>query len=112
MATLVTQVITESGLSPSFTAASSGGDSYSPSSNTALYFKNGSGAPITVTVVTTASLYGQPISNVGVIVPASGEVIAGPFDPGMVQQPNSSLANLTYSGVTNLTVAVIECPSA
>lgn len=112
MAVLVTQKTTASGLTPSFQSAASGGDSYEPASNTFLYLKNGSGSPITVTIVTTATIYGQPISNVSVVVPAGGESLAGPYDPGMVAQPGSSLANLTYSGVTNLTVAVIQCPSA
>jgi hypothetical protein len=112
MAILVTQKTSASGLTPSFQAASSGGDQYEPASDTILYFKNGSGSPITVTVVTTASIYGQPISNVSVTVPANGEILAGPYDPGMVAQSGSSLANLTYSGVTSLTVAVIQCPSA
>lgn len=112
MATIATQSTSASGLTPSFQAASSLGDIYEPASNTILYFKNGSGSPITVTVVTTASIFGQPISNVSVVVPASGEILAGPYDPGMVAQPGSSYANLTYSGVTNLSVAAIQCPSA
>jgi hypothetical protein len=109
---LQTQKITQAGLSPAYQAASSGGDSYTPSSTTFLAFKNGSGAQITVTIDTTASLYGQPIGNVAVAVAAGAEVFAGPFDPGMVQQPNSSLANMTYSSTSNLTVAAISCPAA
>lgn len=112
MALIATQSIAASGLTPSFQAAASGGDQYSPASNTFLYFKNGSGSPITVTVVTTATIFGQPISNVAVSVPAGGESLCGPFDPGMVAQSGSSLANLTYSGVSSLTVAAIQCPSA
>lgn len=108
MATLITQAITQPGIQPSYQAASVGGDQYTPSSNTFLAFKNGSGAPITVTVVTNASLFGQPISNVAVPVASGAEVFCGTWDPAMVQQTGSSLANLTYSGVTNLSVAVIS----
>jgi hypothetical protein len=111
MAVLITQTVTTSGLTPAYQAASSGGDQWEPSSTTFLAFKNGSGAAITVTVATTATAYGQPISNVAISVPASSEVFAGPFDPGMVQQPGSSLANLSYSSTTSLTVAAINCPA-
>ena len=112
MATLITQPISQAGLSPAYQAASVGGDSYTPSSVTFIALKNGSGAPITLTVVTTASIFGQPIGNIAVPIPAGAEVFCGPFDPGEVQQPSSSLASLTYSGVTSLSVAAISCPAA
>ena len=98
MAVLLTQPIAQSGLQPAYQAAAVGGDQYTPSSITFLAFKNGSGAPITVTVVTNASLFGQPISNVAVAVAAGAEVFCGPWDPAMVQQTGSSLANLTLLG--------------
>ena len=112
MALIPTQTISQGGLQPSLQAASSGGDTYQPSSSTFLQIKNGSGSQITVTVVTTATAYGQPISNIALAVPAGAEVFAGPFDPGEVQQPGSTLANLTYSAVTSLTIAAISCPPA
>ena len=112
MAVLITQPISQAGIQPAYQAASVGGDSYTPSSVTFLAFKNGSGAPITVTIVTNASLFGQPISNVAVPVAAGAEVFCGPWDPGMVQQTGSSLANITYSSVTSVTVAAIACPAS
>lgn len=112
MATLITQPISQAGLSPAYQSASSGGDQYTPSSVTFIALKNGSGSPITLTVVTTATIYGQPIGNIAVPIAAGAEVFCGPFDPGEVQQPGSSLANLTYSGVSNLTVAAISCAAA
>lgn len=111
MALLTTQAIGAAGLAPAFQAASAGGDSWAPTSSTFIAAKNGSGAQITITVVTTATAFGQPISNVAVPIPAGGEVWFGPFDPGMVAQPGSTLADLTYSGVTSLTIAAIQCPS-
>jgi hypothetical protein len=107
-----TQTITQAGLTPAFQAASAGGDSWAAASTTFLAFKNASGAQITVTIVTTASFFGQPISNVAIPVPAGAEVSAGPFDPGMVQQAGSNLANVTYSATSGLTVAAISCPAA
>ena len=112
MALLQTQTITQAGLAPSLQAASVGGDQYYPTSSTFLYVKNGSGAPITVTVATTATIFGQPISNVAVSVPAAGEEMLGPYDPGMVAQPVTNLANVTYSAVASLSIAAISCPPA
>lgn len=98
-------------MQPAYQAASAGGDSWQPSSNTFLAAKNGSGASITITVTTTATIYGQPISNIAIVVPSGAEVFFGPFDPGEVTQPGSGLGNLTYSAVTSLTVAAVRCPS-
>lgn len=112
MATLITQPISQAGLQPSYQAASSGGDQYTPSSVTFLALKNGSGSPITLTVATTATIYGQPIGNIAISIPSSSEVFCGPFDPGEVQQSGSSLANLTYSGVTNLSIAAVSCAAS
>ncbi len=98
-------------MQPAYQAASSGGDEWQPSSNTFLAAKNGSGSPITVTITTTATIFGQPISNIAVAVPAGAEVFFGPFDPGEVAQSGSGLGSLTYSAVTSLTVAAVQCPS-
>lgn len=111
MALLQTQTIAQAGLTPALQAASSSGDTWEPATTTFLAFKNGSGSQITVTVQTTASFYGQPLSNVAIPIPAGAEVWAGPFDPGQVRQQGSNLAGLTYSSVTGLTVAAISCPS-
>jgi len=112
MSLIQTQAITAAGLTPSFQAASSGGDQWEPASNVFLAAKNASDAQITITVATTAVAYGQPISNVAVPIPAGGEVWFGPYDPGMVAQPGTNLADLTYSSVSGLTIAAVSCPSA
>lgn len=110
MALIQTQTISQAGLSPALQAASVGGDQWQPSTTTFLQFKNGSGAQITVTVATVATIYGQPISNIAIPVSAGGEVFAGPFDPGEVAQAGTGLANLSYSATTGLTVAAISAP--
>ena len=111
MALIQTQAITTAGLTPAFQAASAGGDTWEPTSSTFLAFKNGSGAQITVTVPTTATFFGQPISNIAIPVPAGAEVWAGPFDPGMVQAATSNTASLTYSASAGLSVAAVSCPA-
>lgn len=112
MSQIATQTVTQAGLSPSLQACSSGGDTYSPSATTFLYVKNGDSAQHTVTVHTTFSAYGQPISNVAVPVPAGAEMMLGPFDPGMVADPETTLATVTYDAVTSMTIAAINCPAA
>lgn len=110
MALIETQTVTQAGLSPGLQAASAGGDQWLPASSTFLYFKNGGGSQVTVTIATTATVYGQPISNISVAVPAGGEVMCGPFDPGEVAQPGTNLGQLTYSATAGLTLAAISCP--
>lgn len=108
---IATQTVTKAGLSPSLQACSAGGDTYSPSATTTLYIKNGDSEQHTVTVHTTATIYGQPISNVAIVIPAGGEVMAGPFDPGMVADPSTTLATVTYDAVTSMTIAAINSPA-
>lgn len=112
MSLIPTQTVTAGGLAPSLQAASAGGDTYSPSATTMLYIKNGDSAQHTVTVHTTFSAYGQPISNVAINVPAGGEIMCGPFDPGMVADPATTLATVTYDAVTNMSIAAISVPAA
>lgn len=112
MSLIATQTVTQAGLSPSLQACSSDGDTYAPSATTFLYVKNGDTAQHTVTVHTTATAYGQPISNVAVPIPAGTEMMFGPFDPGMVANPETTLATITYDAVTSMTVAAINCPAA
>lgn len=111
MSQIVTQTVTLAGLAPSLQACSSS-DTYAPSATTFLYVKNGDTVQHTVTVHTTASLYGQPISNVAIPVPAGSEIMAGPFDPGMVASPETTLATVTYDAVTSMSIAAINCPAA
>lgn len=107
MAQLTVQQITQEGLAAAFVAASGGGDSYQPNPHTFLAVKNGSGSSINVTIATTAEEYGEPIDDIVVAVPAGDTVFLGPFQPGEVAQPDTGLADITYSAVTTVTVAAL-----
>jgi hypothetical protein len=98
-----------SGLAPSFTAASSEGDTFLNDGQTVLYLKNGGSGSVTATVACqTACNYGV-MHDAAVAVPAGEERIIGPFARGRFSN-NSGYAAVTYSGVDSLTVAAIQFP--
>lgn len=110
MAALATQAIIRAGLTPSFAAAAGGGDTFTPDADTYLRVKNASAGVITVTVVTPRTDgAGNPVADTTFTVPiTTGDVIAGPFPAEVYADPNTGLANITYSGVTSLTIAVLK----
>ena len=107
MAALTTQQISPTGITPTFVACTSGGDTFTPGPKTFLDIKNGAGATVTVTIDTTAIEFGEPIANVVVSIPVSTEMLVGPFQPAEVEQGGTGQAQLTYSAVTSLTIAVL-----
>ena len=111
MATLATQKVTRAGLlNPTFAACTVGGDRFTPDSNTHLHVKNGSGGALTVTIAATKVVIpNEQLPNVVVSVPAGGEARIGPFPYDVFAATDGSgLADVTYSGVTSLTIAVIQ----
>ena len=107
MALLAKQQIINTGLVPAYSAAAGGGDTFNPGDNTFLHAKNASGAPITVTVDSkTPSNFGTDVDLV-VAVAAGSERMIGPLPASRFQDPTTGLGNVTYSGVTSLTVAVL-----
>lgn len=111
MATLATQTITRAGLAATLAAANAGGDKFTPTDRTYLEVNNGSGGAITVTIETPATAQGEPITDRAVSVAAGARVRIGPFPGGIFADPaDSGLCDITYSGVTSLTIAAIELP--
>lgn len=110
MATLAPQSIVLTGLNPSYAAASAGGDEFVNDGKKFLHVKNGGAGAINVTAVCqTACNYGtgSPTHDDVVAVPAAGERIIGPFPPGRFNDGNGKV-QITYSGVTSLTVALLS----
>jgi hypothetical protein len=108
MSILATQTVTQAGLIPAMTSCSSSGDQFQPASTTILLFVNDGGTAEDVTVAVTATAYGQPVSDVEVVVPAGGQAVCGPYDPGEVAAAQTGLASISYSNATPLTVAVLS----
>lgn len=107
MALIAPQQIAITGTTPTFAAASGGGDTVAPDDRAFLRVKNASGGAITVTVVVPGTTYGQNNPDVAVNVPATtGDVLIGPLVPALADP--TGVISITYSGVTSLTVAVVK----
>lgn len=107
MATLTVQTVTRSGLSPSFTAASAGGDAFPNAGNVFHVVKNGDSSAHTVTYVTQATEDGLEIADREVAIPAGEERWTGPF-PKETYNDGTGHVQVTYDGVTGLTGAAVS----
>lgn len=108
MALLSTAVSTVAGTTITYAAAAGGGDTFARASDYQdVRVKNGSGSPITVTMVIPGNTpEGQPWPDVAVSVPAGGEKSIRV--PASAVDSSTGFCSLTYSGVTSLTVAVVS----
>lgn len=104
MATLTVAQTTFAGVLIGAATAAGGGDKFLNDGSARFYAKNGSGGSITVTVATPGKPGGQTITPVAIVLAAGAEKFAGPFDPAYFNDA-TGFVNLTYSGVTSLTVA-------
>ena len=108
MAALTVQNVALIGLAPAYAVAAGGGDTFVNNPDTFLHVKNGGASPITVTVVTPATVNSIAIADVAVSVPAAGERMIGPFIPTNLFNDSTGVASITYSAVTSVTVAAIR----
>src|SRR5690348_578097 len=107
MATLATQPVAANGTTITFAAATSGGDAAHVGDNHYLVVNNASGAAITVTLATTAKDTGFDVADNAVSVGAGKIAMIGPLKAALYADANQ-LCQITYSGVTSLTVAVVQ----
>ena len=111
MATLTVQEISLTGLTISFAAAAGGGDQFANSGKEFLYVKNGGGGSINVTV-DSQTLCDQGNDHDAVVaVGAGSEECIGPFNKGRFDDSSENV-QITYSGVTSVTVAVVRLPES
>lgn len=107
MATLATQVQNLAGITPTYASAAVGGDRFTPGDTTCIEVVNGSGGAITVTVDSKVnSNFGTDV-NVSVVVGAGARAKIGPFPAQRFAAPDG-LGDISYSGVTSLTVGVFS----
>lgn len=107
MATLATQPITPTGTVPSFAAASAGGDKCHCGDSIYLAVDNGSGASVTVTLATPATVEGFAVAENAVTVAAGATAFIGPIDPALYRA-SDGLCAITYSASASVTVAALE----
>ena len=112
MALIAPQLLVETGVAPSFAAATGGGDTCAPGDKTFLVVKNGGGAPITVTLAAfpDTAPWGAAIPDPTVSVPAAGERWIGPLRGSSYANASTGLVGISYSGVTSVTVGVFTIP--
>ena len=113
MATLTTQQITPAGVTPTYAAATGGGDKIVPGPTVFLHVKNTSGTSTIVTLddPRSASPAGASQFNpdVAVTVPiTTGDKMIGPLSAERFESPSDGLIAVTYSQVTGISVAAIR----
>jgi hypothetical protein len=108
VATLAVRSIGLAGLSPTYAAASSGGDKIKPGKGTFLHVKNAGASSATVTLATPGTVSGLAIADRTVTVAAGGsQLIPVPADL-YGNAADSGLATISYSVATDLTVAALR----
>lgn len=109
MATLAVQEVTRAGVALTLAAAAGGGDKFAPSDRTWLRVTNGGAGAITVTIVTPNTLISDvAITDVAVSVGAGATREIGPFPYEHFANSADGLADITYSGVTSVTVGAFK----
>lgn len=112
MALLTAQVTTLTGLEPTFTAASAGGDTFATTGKELLYIKNAGAATRTVTVNdpnTTGPTGAKAFdADVDIVIPAGEERVAGPFTAARFRDTADNEVHMTYSSEADLTLALIR----
>ena len=107
MSTLNVQKVVLAGLTPSYGAAAAGGDEFVNSGREFLHVKNGHTSPQTVTVNSQAACNQGYDHDAAVAIPASEERMIGPFPKDRFDDAGGKV-QITYSGVTALTIAAVQ----
>lgn len=107
MATLTVQAISLSGVTPSYAACGAGGDEFANSGQEFIHVKNGSGGNLDVTINSQVNCSQGFDHDSVVTVTAGSEEIIGPFPKSRFDDANDKV-QITYSGVTSLTIAVLQ----
>lgn len=106
----VQQIQRLTGLTPAYTAAQapgSGSNAFQNEGKTFVHIKNASGAPITATFQTPATLNDLAVADLVITVAAGAEKMAGPFEPGVFNQSDGKVY-VDWSLETSVTAAVLR----
>ncbi|MGW4986317.1 hypothetical protein ACWEQ3_01520 [Streptomyces mirabilis] len=108
MASLSPQRIPLAGLAGAYAAASAGGDNAPIGGRFFLEVRNGGASPVTVSIASPSTLDGLTIAGASLVVPANGSGMI-PMG-GVYRNRTTGRADITYSAVTSVSVAVFELP--
>lgn len=110
MANLVVQNIVLTGLKPTYANATVTGDSITNNTGRVfLHAKNGDSSSKTITIKSQKICDQGQIHDIDVAIPAGEERIIGPLVTGRFNDDGGKV-QITYSGVTSVTVAAIQIP--
>jgi hypothetical protein len=111
VATLTTQTITATGLSPTYANAAGGGDKVRPGRGVFIHVRNADVSSMTLTLATPGTVDGLAISDRTVNVAAGGSRMI-PV-PALYGDPaDSGLAAISYSATTSVTIAALRIGAA
>ena len=108
MATIASQTITRDGLDPTLSPAAGGGDDFVNTGKEFLFVKKTDAASRTLTFDILTTVDAQAVTDRAVVVPAGKTLLIGPFPQAVYNDPATGKLGITYSAVTNLSLAVIK----
>jgi hypothetical protein len=106
MATVATQKITTTGAALAYSAASGGGDKFTPGTYTYMHVVNGGGSPVTATLATPGTVDNLAVADRTVAIPA-GESRMVKL-PAELYRGTNGLGDVSWSGTTSVTFAVVS----
>lgn len=91
-------------------AAAGGGDTFAHSGKEVLFITNGGGGSITVTLTSRADNFGQVLTahDITRTVAAGATAVIGATEASKFRDSATGLVNVTYTGVTSVTVALLS----
>lgn len=107
MATLTVQNVVRTGLEATFAACAAGGDAIPNDGRTIAEIINASGSDITVTVVSQTVIDSKALGDDAIVITAAERRHIGPWPTSIYNDVNERV-QLTYSGVTTLTIAALR----
>lgn len=110
---LTVQPIVRTGLNPTLSAVTAGGESFINDGKTFLYVDNAGGSPTSVTIDTILTETGLTIPDLIVSVPAGEFRLIGPFPSSVYSQEDtdnglSAAVKFTCSPTTSVTAGAIK----
>lgn len=107
MADLTVQKVALTGLAPTFSTASAGGDKFINKGTEIIHIKNGGASPITLTIDSIEKCSHGFDHDLAISVPNGGERIIGPLGVNRFNGIDGKVS-LTYSAVTSVTLAILS----